>query len=113
MFEVLLASLFVGLTVDPLILLSFKGILLIVVLDAVLGMAGAIWLGTFDIRLAPKFIKTNSIYIIIPGILLLATIAEPSYNIIYWTVAGLVTAKFGTEALKDKISIFFQVKEAA
>ncbi len=76
--------------------------------DTFLGWLIAFAKGDFDIRKAPQFLQT-AILPYIGALLIVAGLAymEPSYMPVFLVVTGLITAKFGVEAVKDKIIGYF------
>ena len=73
--------------------------------DTLLGWILAFTRHEFDIREAPRFLQTA----VLPyagGVLIVAGLAylDPAYYPVFLFTAGIVTAKFGVEAIKDKIA---------
>lgn len=91
------------------ILLGIKICLIAIVADTLLGWIFAFVKGEFDIREAPRFLQT-AVLPYIGSLLIVAGLAylEPSYMPIFAIVTGIITAKFGVEAIKDKIIGYFK-----
>lgn len=91
------------------ILLGIKVCLIAIVADTLLGWLFAFIKGEFDIRQAPRFLQT-AVLPYIGSLLIVAGLAylEPSYMPIFAIVTGIITAKFGVEAIKDKIIGYFK-----
>lgn len=94
---------------DPAILLGLKLAFIAIATDAIFGWIFAVTRGAFDIRLVPQFLRTN-LFPYMAGLLLLAivTVAAPDYKPLFYFICTIVTAKFGVEALKDKLIKFFK-----
>lgn len=57
----------------------------------------------------PRFLQTSIFpYIGVLLVLALVTVADPSYEPVFYFICTIVTAKFGVEALKDKLTQFFK-----
>jgi len=94
---------------DSAVLLGLKLAILAIVCDTTIGWILAFVKGEFDIRKAPQFLKTNiAPYIGVLLVLALATVADEDYKPVFYFICTLVTAKFGVEALKDKLTQFFK-----
>ena len=91
------------------ILLGIKICLIAIVADTLLGWLFAFVRGEFDIRDAPRFLQT-AVLPYIGSLLIVAGLAylEPSYMPVFIIVTGIITAKFGVEAVKDKIIGYFK-----
>ena len=91
------------------ILLGIKICLIAIVADTLLGWLFAFIKGEFDIREAPRFLQT-AVLPYIGSLLIVAGLAylEPSYMPIFVIVTGIIAAKFGVEAVKDKIIGYFK-----
>lgn len=93
---------------DPAVLLALKIALIAIVADTLITWCLTFVQGTFDIRKVPQFLKTNVLpYFGALVILAVVTIYAPDYTPIFYFVTGLVTIKFGVEAIKDKLTKFF------
>ena len=94
---------------DPGVILGLKLALIAIACDTFIGWILAIVKGEFDIRKVPQFLKTNILpYFGALVILAFATIYVPDYVPVFYFIATIVTAKFGVEALKDKLIQFFK-----
>jgi len=93
------------------ILLGIKICLIAIIADTLLGWIFAIVQGKFDIREAPRFLQT-AVLPYVGSLLILAALAwlDEAYLPIFALITGIITAKFGTEAIKDKIIGYFTVK---
>lgn len=94
---------------DPAVLLGLKAAAVAILGDTVIGWILAFTRGQFDIRQVPKFLQTNvfpymSILFVLAGL----TVVSPDYKPIFFFICTIITAKFGVEALKDKITQFFK-----
>ena len=91
------------------ILLGIKICLIAIIGDTLLGWLFAFVRGEFDIREAPRFLQT-AVLPYIGSLLIVAGLAylEPSYMPIFVIVTGIIAAKFGVEAVKDKIIAYFK-----
>lgn len=91
------------------ILLGIKICLIAIIGDTLLGWIFAFVKGEFDIREAPRFLQT-AVLPYIGSLLIVAGLAylEPSYMPVFILVTGIITAKFGVEAIKDKIIGYFK-----
>lgn len=91
------------------ILLGIKICLIAIIADTLLGWLFAFIKGEFDIREAPRFLQT-AILPYIGSLLIVAVLAylDPSYMPLFVIVTGIITAKFGVEAIKDKIIGYFK-----
>lgn len=91
------------------ILLGIKICLIAIVGDTLIGWLMAFIKGEFDIREAPRFLQT-AVLPYIGSLLIVAGLAylEPSYMPIFVIVTGIIAAKFGVEAVKDKIIGYFK-----
>lgn len=94
---------------DPAVLLGLRLAILAILADTVIGWILAATRGKFDIRLVPKFLRTSiAPYIGVLLVLALMTVADPAYIPVFYFVCAIVTAKFGVEAMKDKLTRFFK-----
>lgn len=94
---------------DDSILFGLKAAILAIIGDTVIGWILAITKGKFDIRLVPKFLRTNVFpYMSILFVLAGMTVVSPDYKPVFFFICTLVTAKFGVEAIKDKLTQFFK-----
>lgn len=94
---------------DPAVLLALKLAALAILGDAAITWILAMTKGQFDIRQVPKFLQSNaSPYLGSLLVLAFMTVAAPDYKPVFYFVCSLVTAKFGVEALKDKLAQFFK-----
>ena len=77
--------------------------------DTLLGWVLAFVNGEFNIREAPRFLQT-AILPYIGSLLIVAVLAylDPSYMPLFVIVTGIITAKFGVEAIKDKVIGYFK-----
>ncbi len=91
------------------ILLGIKICLIAIVGDTLLGWLFAFIKGEFDIRKAPQFLQT-AILPYVGSLLIVAVLAylDPAYMPVFIVITGLITAKFGIEAIKDKIIGYFK-----
>lgn len=94
---------------DPAILLALKLAALAICGDAVITWILAATQGQFDIRQVPRFLQTNAFpYLSVLLVLACLTVADPDYKPVFYFICAVVTAKFGVEALKDKLTQFFK-----
>jgi len=93
---------------DPLVLAALKLAFFTIAGDAAITWVLAVTKGEFDIRLAPKFLITNIPYIGVLFITALLTLADDSFKPVFYVMTTIITAKFGVEALKDKLVQFFK-----
>jgi len=91
------------------ILLGIKICLIAIIADTLLGWLFAFIKGEFNIREAPRFLQT-AILPYIGSLLIVAVLAylDPSYMPLFVIVTGIITAKFGVEAIKDKVIGYFK-----
>lgn len=91
------------------ILTGIQICLIAIISDTLLGWLFAFIKGEFDIREAPRFLQT-AILPYIGSLLIVAVLAylDPSYMPLFVIVTGIITAKFGVEAIKDKIIGYFK-----
>lgn len=77
--------------------------------DTLLGWVFAFIKGEFDIREAPRFLQT-AVLPYIGSLLIVAGLAylDPVYKPVFVMITGIITAKFGVEAIKDKIINYFK-----
>ncbi len=77
--------------------------------DTLLGWLFAFIEGEFDIRQAPRFLQT-AVLPYVGSLLIVAVLAylDPAYMPVFFVITGLITAKFGVEAIKDKIIGYFK-----
>lgn len=94
---------------DVSILLGVKICLIAIIGDTAVGWLLAFSKGNFDIREAPRFIKT-AILPYVGGLLIVAGLAylDETYMPIFLIITGIITTKFGVEAIKDKIVGYFR-----
>jgi hypothetical protein len=94
---------------DPLVLAALKLAFFTIVGDAAITWVLAASKGEFDIRLVPKFLVANILpYIGVLFITALLTLADDSFKPVFYVMTTIITAKFGVEALKDKLTQFFK-----
>jgi len=94
---------------DPAVLLGLRLAILAILADTVIGWILAATKGEFDIRLVPRFLQTSIVpYVGVLLVLALVTVADPAYEPVFYFICTLVTAKFGVEAMKDKLTRFFK-----
>jgi hypothetical protein len=94
---------------DPLVLVALKLAFFTSVGDGAISWVLAVTKGEFDIRLAPRFLITNILpYIGVLFITALLTLADDSFKPVFYAMTTIITAKFGVEALKDKLTQFFK-----
>lgn len=104
--EILLAFLQ---SIDQNVLLGLKVAVLAIVGDTAIGWVLAIAKGSFDIRQMPRFLQTSVLpYLGALFVLAGLTAADPDYKPVFYFVCTIVSAKFGVEALKDKLTQFFK-----
>lgn len=86
------------------ILLGLKICVIAILADTLLGWVFAFIRGEFDIREAPRFLQT-AVLPYMGSLLIVAGLAylDPQYMPVFIIVTGIITAKFGVEAIKDKI----------
>ena len=86
------------------ILLGIKICLIAIIADTLLGWLFAFIKGEFDIREAPRFLQT-AILPYVGSLLIVAVLAylDSVYMPVFVVITGIITAKFGMEAIKDKI----------
>lgn len=86
------------------ILLGLKICVIAILADTLLGWVFAFIRGEFDIREAPRFLQT-AVLPYMGSLLIVAGLAylDPQYMPVFIVVTGIITAKFGVEAIKDKI----------
>jgi hypothetical protein len=86
------------------ILLGLKICVIAIMADTLLGWVFAFIRGEFDIREAPRFLQT-AVLPYMGSLLIVAGLAylDPQYMPVFIIVTGIITAKFGVEAIKDKI----------
>lgn len=91
------------------ILLGIKICLIAIIGDTLLGWILAFVKGEFDIRQAPRFLQT-AILPYVGSLLIMAGLAwlDPIYMPVFVCITGIITAKFGVEAIKDKIIGYFK-----
>jgi hypothetical protein len=94
---------------DPDVLIGLKIAVLAILGDAVIGWIFALAKGEFDIRKVPQFIQTNLFpYMAVLLVLAALTAVDEGYKTVFFAVTALITAKFGVEALKDKLFNYFK-----
>lgn len=94
---------------DPAILTALKIAAIAIGGDAAITWILALTRGTFDIREVPRFLQTSVLPFM--GVLLVLaclTVADPDYKPVFYFICTIVSAKFGVEALKDKLTQFFK-----
>ncbi len=91
------------------ILLGIKICLIAIVGDTLLGWLFAFIKGEFDIRQAPRFLQT-AVLPYVGSLLIVAVLAylDSVYMPVFVVITGIITAKFGVEAIKDKIIGYFK-----
>lgn len=91
------------------ILLGIKICLIAIIADTLLGWLFAFIKGEFDIREAPRFLQT-AILPYVGSLLIVAVLAylDSVYMPVFVVITGIITAKFGVEAIKDKIIGYFK-----
>lgn len=91
------------------ILLGIKICLIAIIGDTLLGWIFAFIKGEFDIREAPRFLQT-AILPYVGSLLIVAGLAyiDEAYLPVFAIITGIITAKFGVEAIKDKIIGYFK-----
>jgi urea transporter len=98
---------------DPAVLIAIKVAVLTILADAVIGWIIALALGVFDIRKVPQFLQTNLFpYVAVLLVLAAMTLVDDGYKVLFFAVTALITVKFGTEALKDKLFNYFKPVQA-
>ena len=95
--------------IDPAVLTGLKIAAMAILGDTLIGWIFAATKGEFDIRQMPRFLQTS----ILPylGVLLVLaglTAVVPDYKPVFYFICTIVSAKFGIEALKDKLMQFFK-----
>jgi hypothetical protein len=109
MFDIQLGFLCLLTLFDPLVLVALKLAFFTIVGHAAITWVLAVTKGEFDIRLAPQFLITNILpYIGVLFITALLTLADDSFKPVFYFMTTIITAKFGVEALKDKLTRFFK-----
>jgi len=94
---------------DPGVLIGLKAAAVAIIGDTVVGWILAVTKGQFDIRQVPKFLQTNIFpYMSVLFVLAGMTTVSPDYKPVFYFICTVITAKFGVEALKDKLSQFFK-----
>lgn len=90
------------------ILLGIKICLIAIVGDTLIGWLMAFIKGEFDIREAPRFLQT-AVLPYFGSLLIVAALAllDEIYMPVFVVITGIITAKFGVEAIKDKIINYF------
>jgi hypothetical protein len=91
------------------ILTGIQICLIAIIGDTLLGWVLAFVKGEFDIREAPRFLQT-AILPYVGSLLIIAGLAylDAQYMPVFVIVTGIITAKFGVEAVKDKIIGYFK-----
>ncbi len=91
------------------ILTGIQICLIAIIGDTLLGWLFAFIGGEFDIRQAPRFLQT-AVLPYVGSLLIVAVLAylDPAYMPVFVVITGLITAKFGVEAIKDKIIGYFK-----
>jgi hypothetical protein len=91
------------------ILLGIKICLIAIIADTLLGWLFAFIKGEFDIREAPRFLQT-AVLPYVGSLLIVAVLAylDSVYMPVFVVITGIITAKFGIEAIKDKIIGYFK-----
>ncbi|HBC94317.1 MAG TPA: hypothetical protein DCZ10_15820 [Pelotomaculum sp.] len=94
---------------DPAVLIGLKVAFFAILGDAALGWLFAFSQGSFDIREVPRFLRTNLLpYMGALVITALLSLLGDDYKAVFFVVTAIVTAKFGVEALKDKLVRYFK-----
>jgi len=95
---------------NPAVLLGLKVALSAILADTAITWALKFTQGAFDIRLMPEFLRTNVFpYMSVLLIAALLTLTDYTvYEPVFYLITTIVTAKFGVEALKDKLTQFFK-----
>ena len=105
----MLDLIFLSALFSPAVLLGLKLAIVAILADTIISWILAASKGEFDIREVPRFLQTSIFpYIGVLLVLALVTIADPVYEPVFYFVCTIVTAKFGVEALKDKLTQFFK-----
>lgn len=96
---------------DPIILLGIKISLTAILVDTMIGWVLAFASGTFDITKMPRFLATN-IFPYIGALLIVAFASnyDATWKPLFEICCGLITVKFGYEAVKEKIVGYFNNK---
>ena len=91
------------------ILTGIQVCLIAILGDTLLGWLFAFIKGEFDIREAPRFLQT-AVLPYVGSLLIVAVLAylDPVYMPVFVVITGIITAKFGMEAIKDKIIGYFK-----
>jgi hypothetical protein len=91
------------------ILTGIQICLIAIIGDTLLGWLFAVIKGEFDIREAPRFLQT-AILPYVGSLLIVAVLAylDSVYMPVFVVITGIITAKFGVEAIKDKIIGYFK-----
>jgi hypothetical protein len=91
------------------ILTGIQICLIAIIGDTLLGWLFAVIKGEFDIREAPRFLQT-AILPYVGSLLIVAVLAylDSVYMPVFVVITGIITAKFGMEAIKDKIIGYFK-----
>ena len=109
MFDIQLGFLCLLTLFDPLVLAALKLSFFAIVADATITWVLAASKGEFDIRLMPKFLVSNVLpYIGVLFITALLTLVDETFTPVFYVMTTIITAKFGVEALKDKLTRFFK-----
>lgn len=94
---------------DPAVLLALKTACAFVLGDTVIAWILALAKGQFDIRQVPKFLQTGILpYLGSLFVLAILTVPVPDYKPVFYFICLIVSAKFGVEAVKDKLTQFFK-----
>lgn len=91
------------------ILTGIQICLIAIIGDTLLGWVLAFVNGEFDIREAPRFLQT-AVLPYVGSLMIVAGLAyiDPAYMPVFIAITGIITAKFGVEAIKDKIIGYFK-----
>ena len=91
------------------ILTGIQICLIAIISDTLLGWLFAFIKGEFDIRQAPRFLQT-AVLPYVGSLMIVAGLAyiDPAYMPVFIAITGIITAKFGVEAIKDKIIGYFK-----
>ena len=91
------------------ILLGIKICLIAIIGDTLLGWIFAFIKGEFDIRESPRFLQT-AILPYVGSLLIVAALAwlDELYMPVFIFIVGIITAKYGVEAIKDQIIGYFK-----
>lgn len=95
--------------IDPAVLTGLKVAALAILGDTLIGWILAVTKGEFDIRQMPRFLQTSVLpYLGVLLVLAGLTTLVPDYKPVFYFICTIVSAKFGVEALRDKLTQFFK-----